>query len=321
MTLAALFLLTCAAVPGQGLRFAKAIPLPGVNGRIDHLACDPASQILYVAALGNNTLEVIDLRAGKRAHSVPGFHEPQGIALDAAARRVYVANGGDGRLRILDAATLAESAALELGDDADNVRYDRAANRIWAGYGTGALAEIDPALARRIGEVKLAAHPESFQLEKTGPRIFVNVPNAGHIAVIDRQTRSLVAKWPVEGAAANFPMALDEADRRLFMGCRKPAKVLVYDTATGKKVTEFPCVGDTDDLFYDAARRRVYAAGGEGFLSVYRQDSPDRYTGLGKIATAPGARTGLYVPELSTFYLAVPHRGAQACEIRAYTAE
>ena len=124
------------------------------------------------------------------------------------------------------------------------MRYDASAKRLYVGFGEGAIAAVDPGSGKVLGEAKLAAHPESFQLEQSGTRIFVNVPNARHIAVIDRKTMNLTATWAVSTAAANFPMALDEANHRLFVGCRHPAKVLVFDTATGKEIASADIVGE-----------------------------------------------------------------------------
>jgi hypothetical protein len=166
--------------------------------------------------------------------------------------------------------------------------------------------------------VKLAGHPESFQLETNGPRIFVNVPDAHQIAVLDRTRMTLLATWPVRAAAANYPMALDEANHRLFIGCRRPAMVLIYDTVSGKQVGDAPIVGDTDDLFYDALRKRLYVIGGEGFIDVLQQTDSEHLTRTARVSTASGARTGLFVPDQGRLYLAVPKRGAQRSEIRTY---
>ena len=296
------------------------IDLPRVDGRIDHLAFDAANQRLFVAALGNNTVEVLDLKSGTHLKSLPGFREPQGIAVVPDARLVAVANGqGDG-VQLLNADDYRPAQMLKLGDDSDNVRYDASAKRLYVGFGSGALAAINPADARVLGQAKLAGHPESFQLERSGSRAFVNVPDAGHIAVIDRRAMKVVATWPVVGAKANFPMALDEANHRLFVGCRRPAKVLVYDTASGKEVGSFDIVGDTDDLFYDASRRRLYVSGGEGFIDVFQSQDGNRFTRLAHVATAAGARTSFFVADLNRLYLAVPHRGSQKAEVRVFEA-
>jgi len=209
-------------------------------------------------------------------------------------------------------------AAVNDLDDADNVRYDPQAKMLYVGYGNGALALIDPEKVTKVGDIKLDGHPESFRLETNGNRIFVNVPQSGEIEVIDRSKRDVVTKWPLAGAQSNFPMALDEEHHRLFVGCRKPAKMLVLDTQAGRTVAEVECVGDTDDLFYDAVHKKVYVSGGAGAITVIAQVDPDHYRVLETIKTAAGARTSFFSPETSRLYLAVPHRGSQRAEVRVY---
>ena len=201
---------------------------------------------------------------------------------------VAVANGqGDG-VQFIDASDQHPIRSVRLGDDPDNVRYDSAAKRLFVGFGGGALAAISPSDGKVLGEAKLAGHPESFQLERSGPRVFVNVPDANQIAVVDRAAMKVIATWPVSGASANFPMALDEANHRLFVGCRRPAKVLIYDTTPASQSGALDIVGDTDDLFYDAARKRL--------ICQRRRRIPRRISGAGceplhasaHVATAAG---------------------------------
>jgi DNA-binding beta-propeller fold protein YncE len=296
------------------------IDLPGVEGRIDHLSIDREQNRLFVAALGNNSIEMVDLAAGTRSRTLGGFHEPQGLQVVPEQRALAVANGQSGTLQVIDGATLQISKTVPLSEDADNVRYDSDVKRLYVGHGSGALAVIDATDWRVLGTIPLSGHPESFQFETAGPRVFVNVPDAGHIAVLDRRALKALTTWPVVGAQANYPMALDEANHRLFVGCRRPAKVLIYDTMAGKLVGSTDIVGDTDDLFYDAARKRLYVSGGEGFIDVLQQSDPDHLTRLAQIPTAAGARTALFVPDQNRLYLAVPHRGAQKAEIRVFEA-
>jgi DNA-binding beta-propeller fold protein YncE len=304
----------------EPLALVRSIELPRVEGRIDHLAFDARNQRLWIAALGNNTVEVLDLKTGSHARSLPGFREPQGIAVAVDARTVAVANGEGEGLQMLTADDYRPGQTVKLGGDTDNVRYDASAKRIYAGFGSGALAAVNAADGTVLGEAKLAGHPESFQLERSGSRIFVNVPSADQIAVVDRVAMKVTATWPLRSARSNYPMALDEAGSRLFVGCRKPAKVLVYDTATATEVSSFDIVGDTDDLFYDAARKRVYVSGGEGFIDVFQGQDGNRFARIAHVATAAGARTSLFVPELNRLYLAVPHRGSQHAAVRVYEA-
>jgi DNA-binding beta-propeller fold protein YncE len=300
------------------LQLVETIPLPGVEGRIDHLAVDVAGERLFVAALENNTLEVVDFRSARHVVSVPGMREPQGVAFLPDRNRIIVANGGDGQCVIVDGGALQVMQRIPCGDDADNVRYDRAAGFAYIGAGRGRLTILGGVDDRLVGKIQLAGHPEAFVLDPNGSRIFVNVPTADHIAVVDRERRTVLTTWPLSIARANFPMAIDPEHRRLLVGCRQPARLLIYDVDAGRIIADVAIVGDVDDLAYDAAHRRIYAAGGEGAISVVEQIDGDHYRTVDRIPTAPGARTALFVPELSRLYVAVPHRGSQAAEIRGY---
>jgi YVTN family beta-propeller protein len=305
-------------IANRYLKPPHVIALPNVEGRFDHFAADVKGNRLFVAALGNDTLEVIDTNAAKVSGHITGLHKPQGVAFIPDSARVAVAGGEDGSLRFYDIATLKPGPTINGLDDADNVRYDDAAKVLYVGYGGGALAVIEADHARKIADIKLDGHPESFQLERNGKRIFVNVPQAGHVAVIDREKRAVVAKWETGDAKSNFPMALDQANHRLFVGCRKPAKLIVLNTESGKVVAAIDVAGDADDLFYDAANDRIYISGGAGAVTVVEQSTPDRYQAVAQVKTAPGARTSFLIPETQTLYVAVPHRGSQQPELRTF---
>ena len=301
------------------LTLERTIPLPAVEGRIDHMAADVAGQRLFVAALGNNTVAVLDLKSGRHIRSLPGFAEPQGIVFVPEFDRLFIANGADGTLRILDGHTFKSVGTVDVGDDADNVRYDEAAKRIYVGYGGGALAAIDAKTGGKVANIKLEAHPESFQFETGDARIYVNVPGSDQIAVVDREKGTVTETWPLKDAEANFPMILDEADHRLFVGCRNPAELLVYDSsASDHLIASVPISRDTDDLFYDARNKLLYVSCGGGSIDIIRQNGADDYQKLATLPTAPGARTSLFVPDLKLLCLAVPHRGSQAAEVRVY---
>ena len=302
------------------LELVSTIPLPHVKGRIDHLAFDADRRRLFVAALGNDTVEVIDVAGNRLERTLTGFGEPQGIAYVAATNSVYVANGSANRLDVLDAMSLKVTKKFGSLDDADNVRYDENARNIYVGYGTGALRPLALATGELAAEIRLKGHPESFQLERTGSRIFVNVPTAHHVAVVDRAKNAVVATWPTEGAVGNYPMALDETTHRLFVGARRPSLVLVYDTTNGAIVAKLPIGEDTDDLFYDSRRKRVYVICGEGRIDVFVQETADRYSLLESIKTAPRARTGLWVPEHARLYVAAPAGNGAAARLLVYEA-
>jgi DNA-binding beta-propeller fold protein YncE len=301
----------------SALELEATIPLAGVKGRIDHLSVDVKGHRLFVAALGNDTVEVLDTQRNQRG-SIPGLGEPQGVLYLAGSNRLFIANGQADRVDVVDAGTLSVLKHVEDMPDADNVRYDAIARTVVVGYGRGALRFIDPATSESAGEVRLPGHPESFQLEQNGARAFVNVPSAHAVVVVDRWKRSVIAQWPTSRAFANFPMALDEAGHRLFVGARVPAVLLVYDTESGKVTTRVDIGGDTDDLFYDAGRKRIYVVCGEGRVDVLRQESPDQYVIESSTQTAPRARTGLFVPEESRLYVAAPATGSSSARVLVY---
>jgi DNA-binding beta-propeller fold protein YncE len=317
-------LLVCVAgvrLDGQDslpLKVIHTIPLPGVKGRFDHFACDTAGQHLFVAALGNDTLEVLDVANFKRLRTITGLRKPTGLLYLADPSRIYVANGDDGTFRAYETKTFALASSLGSLADADNVRFDSAAKLIYVGYGDGALGITDPMAGKVIASVKLPGHPESFQLERSGKRIFVNLPDAKMVAVVDREKRAVVARWPMDKFQANFPMALDETTHRLFVGCRKPPRLVVFDTETGTSVSDLEISGDTDDLFFDSKRSRIYISCGAGFLDVIQRRESDRYERVARQPTRAGARTCFYSADLDRLYLAVPQQGGQNAGIRVY---
>jgi DNA-binding beta-propeller fold protein YncE len=300
------------------LRLQKTIPLPDVEGRIDHMSIDVKTQRLFMAALGNNTVEVIDIAQGKRIHSIPGLREPQGVLYLPEPNRLYVANGDDGTLRLFDGGSYEPIKSIKLGDDADNVRFDAGKKHVYVGYGSGALAVMNED-GTKVAEVSLDAHPESFQLEKNGTRLFVNLPKSRKVAVVNRTTGSVIATWGTGGAFSNYPMALDENDHRLFIVCRLPARLVVLDTNSGKIITKLSVIGDSDDVFYDSARKRIYATGGEGGISVYQQEDADHYKEIAKLPTVKGARTGFFSSDLRLLFVAARRQGSEPAAVRVYS--
>jgi DNA-binding beta-propeller fold protein YncE len=300
------------------LELARSIPLEKVHGRMDHMAVDRAGGLLFVPALENNTLEIVDLAKGTPSRRIEGLIGPQG-ACALPSGRIVVASSADGTCRIFDE-SLKPAGTIEGLVDADGVRFDPVGGRVYVGYGSGALAVIDPEKATLVATIPLDGHPESFQLESKGKRIFVNVPQAKHVAVIDREKNAVVAKWPLRGVEGNYPMAVDEAGRRLFVACRKPAKLVILDVDSGRQVTALDCVEDADDLFWDELRRRIYVSGGQGMLGVFEKYMRDQWSLLATKAIPHGARTCLFSPAAGRLWLAVPRRQDQRCEIQEYLA-
>ena len=318
-------LLSCyaAATNAQSapLKLKQTISLPGVEGRIDHFAFDPIGERLFVCALGNNTVEVLDLQKGERVHSITGLGAPQGVGYVPSLNRLFVANDKGGICKIYDGKSFQPVGELNLKDDADNIRYDQATKEIYIGFGSGGIAVVNPADGKQVGSIKLNAHPEAFQLEENGSRIFVNVPNSRQVAVIDHNKGQVIARWKTDIASENFPMALDEADRRLFIGCRLPPKLIVLNTDSGNVVAKIDISGDADDVFYDGKRHRIYVICGAGKIDIIERSDPNTYKELAKMDTPNGARTGFFVPNQDMLFVAVPHRGSQQAEVRGYHAE
>lgn len=311
-------MLLCAEEP-LPLTMKKAIPLPGVEGRFDHAAFDSGTHRLFFAALGNDTLEVVEVSAATHLHLITGLKKPTGVLFLSEWNLLVVANGGDGTCRFYDGANYTEKGRVAGLNDADNLRFDAKTKRIYVGYAEGALGVIDPVGMKLISSIPLAKHPESFQVEKNGNRIFVNVPDARQIVVVDKMAGKVTAVWPLEDVRSNFPMALDEAGERLFIGCRHPSTLLVYDTESGKRVAETPMSGDVDDLFFEPTTSRLFASCGAGYIDVFQFTQPGSLIRSHQIASAAGARTAFYTTKPSAFYLAVPHRGSQEAEIRVFS--
>src|SRR5947207_12123785 len=235
--------ITAAHAEKEAFKLEQTIRLPGVEGRIDHFALDASGERLFVCALGNNTVEVLDLRKGERIHSITGLGAPQGIVYIPELDRLFVANDKGGIFKIYDGKSFQQISELNFEDDADNVRYEDTTKRIHVGFGSGGMAIVNAPDGKQIGSIKLSAHPEAFELEKNGKRIFVNVPNARNVAVIDQDKGAVTATWKTDLAFGNFPMALDERNHRLFVGCRIPSKLVVLNTDSGTVVTKISISG------------------------------------------------------------------------------
>jgi hypothetical protein len=291
---------------GPTLILAAKVPLTGVSGRIDHFTFDPKRRLTIFSGLGNNTVEIVNNFEGKHVRTIKGLNEPQGPLYVPGLDKLFVANAGNGVVEVYDAKTWDLRKSISLGDDSDtdNLRYDEAAKQVFVGK-VGGIAVIDAVTEAHVGDLKgSGGHVESFQLEKNGSRVFANVPADGSVVnVIDRKTGTL-AKWDLNGAKANYPMILDEANHRLFVVTRTPPLVVVLDTDTGKEVARVRVKAASDDAYFDAARKRIYVICGEGYVSVIQQNDPDHYALVENVPTITGARTGGLLG--ANLYVAVP---------------
>lgn len=300
------------------LQLIQRIPMPGVYGRIDHFSPHPNSDIVIFAALGNDSVEIVNAFKGKLVRSLKGLDEPQGVLYVPRFDKIFAANAGNGTVKVFDAKTYAPRKTISLGEksDTDNLRYDEASKRVFVGI-VGGIAIIDPATEAHVGNLKgSGGHSESFQLEKKGSRLFVNVPEDGNVVnVIDRKTGELT-KWELNGAKGNFAMALSENDHRLFVATRRPPLLTVLDTDDGREVARVPVVGECDDVYFDAKRRRVYSIGAEGFISVLQQNDPNHYSLIANVPTAVGVRTEIFFED--DLYVGVPATGLEPVQIWNY---
>lgn len=290
---------------GAPLVLERIIPLKGVAGRIDHLAIDLKTHRLFIAELGNGSVDVVDLGAGAIVR-IGGLKEPQGVAYLAASEQLAIASGGDGTVRFYRGGDLAPLAVLKVGDDADNLRVDSRTGELVVGYGDGALARIDPLAHRIVSRLTLPAHPEGFRLD--GGRAWINLPDANAIVAADLSSGRITATWKA-GHRWNFPMALDAASGTLAIVYRLPPRLALLDAATGAVRSDIATCGDADDVFFDAKRARIYVSCGSGAVDVMEKAGMG-YRLLNRVATRSGARTALFVPELDRLFVAA--RGGEA---------
>ncbi len=296
-----------AAESAAPLVLERTIALPDVAGRIDHLSIDLARKRLFVAELGNGSVDAIDVETGKAVARIDGLSEPQGIAYLPALDAIVVASGGDGTLRMFRAGDFSPIGQVVLGGDADNVRLDRQTGHVVVGYGSGALAVIDPVRATQLADIKLAVHPESFQLDPGTRRIFVNLPDARQIGVVDLESGRQTGAWTVPDLKANFPLAIDNSGALLATVFRSPARLVLLDTKSGAVVANLASCSDADDIFFDAKRERIYISCGAGEVDVFQSDGAETHL-VARVSTPPGGRTALFVPELDRLFVAVRAR-------------
>ncbi|HVB03696.1 MAG TPA: hypothetical protein VNE41_08245 [Chitinophagaceae bacterium] len=300
------------------LRVVRMIPLTGIKGRIDHLDINLATRVVYISALGNNSLEEVDLRTGKLIRSIGGLDGPQGVVYIPRFDEVMVANGGNGKCDFFNARTGQKLGMVQLSGDADNVRLGPGGIKVYVGYGHGGIAVIDAHTHLVNALVQLPAHPESFQLDEGGNRIFVNLPDAGMTAVLDKQHLKVVGTWRRALPAGNFPMAMDTAHHQLYIGYRFPSRLITLDDRTGKILAENALAPDADDLYFDYLSGSIFASCGAGFLDIYRLQTAGTMKQVGAIPTRKGARTALLVPALRLLLLAERAAGGKPAQLVVY---
>ena len=310
--------LTAAAAEPATLKLVQTIQLKGGPGRLDHMAIDTEHGRLFVANLSNNSLDVVDLKAGRLVKRIPDQKKIQGIAYAPDLDRIFVGNGISGECNVFDGRDYSLLKSIKLAD-ADNVRYNPRTHLVYVEHAPHALAVIDARTYEQKADIKLPGRPQAFQLEPARSRLYLNALDPGTVVVVDTDKNEVVHKYPLKLADRGYPMVVDEANRRLLVGCREKPVVLVMDSETGKPITTVPIPADIDDLFYDAKLKRLYASCGEGFLAVLRQVDADHYEVLEKIPTVKLARTCFLDPSSGRLYLGLPRQeGQEGPQIQVY---
>lgn len=315
------------AEPREPLRLVRTIPLPDLPGRIDHLSVDVKGRRIFLAALEKNTIEVVDLKAGAVSRSLAGFQKPQGVLYLGSIGRLFVASGKDGAVKTFDGATLVPTHTVTVSLGADAIGYDPRSNEIYVGSGggdagkaRGDLTIFDAATLRQTAALTTDAHAGGSVAERNGERMFVLVPEKSQVVVLNRDTHALLATWTIPGIEKDVALALDEKTHRLFLGVRTPPSIVVLNSDTGAPAANVPTAATLDGLSFDAATRRIYTTGGEGFLDVTQQIDADHYRQVARIPTGPVARTSLFVPEWKQLFVAVPRDKDRGAELLVFEA-
>jgi len=315
----ALLAIPASAADEASMELVQTITLKGKAGKLDHVALDVKRDRLFLANTVNGTLDIVDLKAGKLQKQLPGQTGIQGVAYAADLDRIFVGLGGGGLCNVFAGDNFRPLKTIKFSDDSDNVRYDPATHQTFVAHAEKALGVIDAKTFAAAPDIKLPGAAEGFQIESGRPRLYLNVPSPSQIVVIDTEKKNIVTSYPVKMASNAHPLALDEANKRIFIGCRTEPMVVVMEMDTGKEIMGVPIAKDIDDLFYDVKRKKLYASCGEGYLTVIRQLSPDKYEVAEKIPTAKGAKTAAFDPDSGRLFLAVPRQPeAAGPEIRVY---
>jgi DNA-binding beta-propeller fold protein YncE len=312
------------------LKLVASVPMEGITGDFDHFAVDLDGNRLFLVAEGNKSIQVFDLQTGKTINSIPGFDEPHAVLYRRDVNELFVSDGGGpGACKILTGDTFKPIKSIPLHPDADPIYFDSETKLLYvasggrdAKLGYSVLSVIDTTKNELVGEIKInSVNIEGMAGEKSGPRLFANVRDHNQIAVIDRTNRTVASSWNLEGVEHNTPMALDEPDHRLFIVGRKPGKLAVLDSDSGKTIATVPSSDGADDMWFDAQRKRIYVSAAEGFVDVFSQKDPDHYEAIAKIPTGFRAKMSVFVPTLSRYYVAVSQHGTNPAALLIFSVE
>jgi YVTN family beta-propeller protein len=311
----------------EPLKLVATIPLPGLkDGDFDHFATDVEGHRLFLTDEENDKVDVLDTATNKRIHTIEGAKAPHAILYRKDLKKLFVVEGDASVVRVYDSDTYKSAGEIKLTIDADSIAYDAATNYLYVVNGGreahtpySLISVVDTNASKKLRDIKINSnHVEAILLEKSGPRMFCNITGANAVGVMDRNKSALSATWPLPpGDKQNVAMAFDEANHRLFVATRNPGKLIVLNSDSGKVIADVPAVGMVDDMTFDANSKRIYLAG-DSYLDVFEERDPDHYALLGRVPGSFRAKTGILVPELNRYYLAVPHHEGKEAEVRVY---
>jgi DNA-binding beta-propeller fold protein YncE len=320
-----LFAIPAKSQDAPPLKLAQTLTLPAnIKGNFDHFGVDLEGNRLFATPEGYKAVLVFELKSGKPIHTITGIGKPHAVLYRQDLNRIYVTDGDDGDVKIFDGKTYALLSKVKLLEDTDSIGYDPKTKYLYIDNGGGdvhqtysMLSVVDTTAGRKLADIKIEGETlEAMALESSSPKLYVNNKAKNQVDVVDREKREVVASWPVTKCKTNVAMAFDEADHRLFIACRT-GQISVLDTQSGKEVTAFPITKGVDDIVYDPASKRVYAAC-DGNVDVYQQSGPDDYKLLGKVPTGPMGRTARLVPELKRYFVAVPQHGTDPAKVLVF---
>jgi YVTN family beta-propeller protein len=283
----------------------KKIPIPGQGGW-DYLTVDEAARRLYVSH--GTQVEVIDVDAEAIVGSIPKTPGVHGIAIAPGLGRGFTSNGQSSTVTIFDLKTLKEIAEVPTGKKPDAIIFDPATSRIFAfNGGSDSATAIDAATGKVAGTIDLGGGPEFAAADGNG-FVYDNLEDESLVLKINSRDLKVEQRWPTAPCASPSSMAMDRANRRLFLGCRNKL-MAVMDADTGKVITTLPIGDHVDATAFDAETRLILNSNGEGTITVIRQDSPDKYSPVETVKTLPKAKTMALDPKTHRLFLSTAESG------------
>jgi DNA-binding beta-propeller fold protein YncE len=300
------------------LRLLQTIFLPGYVGDFEHFAADIKGNRLFLVAEDHKTVEVLDIRTGKRIHTIAGFGQPHAIAYLPGPNTLIVTDGNEefGAVELVSGSNYKILDKIKLPADVDGGVYDPVSKYYYVESGgdgpdakTHVLSIIDTRSFKHVGDITLPdSKSEAMAIDHSGTKLYVNLSKSDEVGVVDLQTRQLVAQWAVPEAHVENPLVLDEANHRLFTATHNPPRLIVFDMDNGKAIASLPCAANNDDMSYDPAHKRIYVTG-DGTVSVFEQRDADHYVHIAEVPTGYRAKTSTFVPELNRLYIGVASKG------------